>query len=85
MCIEEVGACVKASKEGCVCNSLMQYSRLCVFKGVVLKWRTDEFCRKLFLSICDVDLVNFHLHIVIHTILDSVLKLMNFVALLGAI
>ena len=62
MCIEDVSACVKASKEGCVCNSMMQYSRLCVSKGVVLKWRTDEFCRKLFLFICFVDLVNFHLH-----------------------
>ena len=45
-CKEEAAVCAREIRHKCVCNTFTQYSRACASQDVVLKWRTDKFCRE---------------------------------------
>ena len=47
-CKEEAAVCAREIRHKCVCNTFTQYSRACASQDVVLKWRTDKFCREWF-------------------------------------
>ena len=45
-CLQEVCRC--NGKSECVCGAFEQYSRACLRSGIVMNWRSNDFCRKPF-------------------------------------
>lgn len=40
--------CATDGQVGALCQAIESYADMCAAKGVVIKWRTDTFCRKFF-------------------------------------
>ncbi|XP_066294936.1 mucin-2-like isoform X2 [Branchiostoma lanceolatum] len=43
-CVSDLCSCAYESRDDCLCGALTQYSRACAHTGVVLSWRSQDFC-----------------------------------------
>ncbi|CAH1271803.1 MUC5AC [Branchiostoma lanceolatum] len=43
-CVSDLCSCAYESRDDCLCGALTQYSRACAHSGVVLSWRSQDFC-----------------------------------------
>lgn len=47
-CIFDACACDQGGDCECLCTALAAYAQACAMKGISIKWRTPDLCRKIF-------------------------------------
>lgn len=67
-CIFDSCACDQGGDCECLCTAIAAYAHACTMKGVPIRWRTPDFCRKCFINIhfC-VPKLSFPLHFVLNS------------------